>query len=592
MNLKRACRITVGPALVLAILFGGSAAVGEGHWRFEAKGGTTVLDSGPFGLDGTLNPRPFRVAEVPVDPVPQDDAVNGRSLDLGWLDGSSGGFFTVEDPTGQLTFGHRSFTIEAWVRLDHVSDAGSSNQRQWLCMKKPLPSADVELDYGFLVQAGTAGASGRELAFLYGDGEVSTTIVSSLEIADFDWHFVSIAYSLEDNALRFGVDGAFETVSLDKPGFALWLPVLNSGPLRVGGHQNAGGTNNQFLRGSIDELRISRGFLPVERLLDAAWPDCNGTGTPDASDVLDGTSEDCNGNFVPDECDLASGASLDCQGDGIPDECQLAVSPSYRWDDDRWEGWPGYSTTFSDGAYTGWLQNFTVTDGAGLITHVDMQVSELAVGGSMTLHIWSDPDGDGDPTDAQVLSSLPVQIDESMGYEFVRFDVPDVDVGPDGVSFFVGGVMHQPVSSALMIDFAPPHYFGVSWIVGRSTPIDPNDLSAEAVEFALIEASFPGNYVVRAVSDPGLGYADCNGNGVPDWCDIESGGSGDLDGNGVPDECECIGDIDGDGLVDAGDLAAVLGAWGACDGCAEDLDGSGVVNSSDLALILVAWGDC
>ena len=143
-----------------------------------------------------------------------------------------------------------------------------------------------------------------------------------------------------------------------------------------------------------------------------------------------------------------------------------------------------------------------------------------------------------------------------------------------------------------MIDFAPPHYFGVSWIVGRSTPIDPNDLSAEAVEFALIEASFPGNYVVRAVSDPGLGYADCNGNGVPDACDIDSGDSGDLDGNGVPDDCECVGDIDGDGVVDAGDLAAVLGAWGVCDGCAEDLDGSGVVGSSDLALILVGWGDC
>ena len=63
-------------------------------------------------------------------------------------------------------------------------------------------------------------------------------------------------------------------------------------------------------------------------------------------------------------------------------------------------------------------------------------------------------------------------------------------------------------------------------------------------------------------------------------------------GNGVPDECECIGDIDGDGVVDAGDLAAVLGAWGRCDGCAEDLDGSGVVGSSDLALILVAWGGC
>ena len=141
---------------------------------------------------------------------------------------------------------------------------------------------------------------------------------------DLDWHFVSLAYNLETKELRFGIDGLFETVPLDKPGFLLYLPVLNSGPLRVGAHQNASGTNNQFLRGSIDELRITRGWLPVDQLLDADWPDCNQNGMPDAMDLHAATSADCNSNFVPDECDVASGASADCQDDGIPDECQLA----------------------------------------------------------------------------------------------------------------------------------------------------------------------------------------------------------------------------------------------------------------------------
>lgn len=31
---------------------------------------------------------------------------------------------------------------------------------------------------------------------------------------------------------------------------------------------------------------------------------------------------------------------------------------------------------------------------------------------------------------------------------------------------------------------------------------------------------------------------DCNGNGVPDECDIADGTSDDLNGNGIPDECE------------------------------------------------------
>ena len=194
---------------------------------------------------------------------------------------------------------------------------------------------------------------------------------------------------------------------------------------------------------------------------------------PDAIDLQAATSADCNSNFVPDECDVASGASADCQDDGIPDECQLALAPSYRWDDERWEGWPGYSTTYSDGAYTGWLHSFTTTAERTNITHVDMQVSAFAVGENMLICVWSDPNGDGNPSDAQVLSSLLVQVDEAMAWEVVRFDVPDVDLEFDGVPFFVGGVMENPGVSALMIDFAHPMFMasvGLSVATRRLTP--------------------------------------------------------------------------------------------------------------------------
>jgi len=52
-------------------------------------------------------------------------------------------------------------------------------------------------------------------------------------------------------------------------------------------------------------------------------------------------------------------------------------------------------------------------------------------------------------------------------------------------------------------------------------------------------------------------------------------------------------DLDGDGAVGAGDLATLLGAWGACPGkgpCPADLDGDGAVGASDLAALLAAWG--
>jgi hypothetical protein len=51
-------------------------------------------------------------------------------------------------------------------------------------------------------------------------------------------------------------------------------------------------------------------------------------------------------------------------------------------------------------------------------------------------------------------------------------------------------------------------------------------------------------------------------------------------------------DLDGDGVVGAGDLSTLLSAWGASGGknMAADLDGDGVVGASDLAILLAAWG--
>jgi outer membrane protein assembly factor BamB len=52
----------------------------------------------------------------------------------------------------------------------------------------------------------------------------------------------------------------------------------------------------------------------------------------------------------------------------------------------------------------------------------------------------------------------------------------------------------------------------------------------------------------------------------------------------------CTGDLDGNGVVDAADLAALLSAWGGAG--AADLDGSGAVDAADLAALLSAWGGC
>ncbi len=48
-----------------------------------------------------------------------------------------------------------------------------------------------------------------------------------------------------------------------------------------------------------------------------------------------------------------------------------------------------------------------------------------------------------------------------------------------------------------------------------------------------------------------------------------------------------LGDLDGDNLVNASDLAILLGAWGTTG--PGDLDGNGVVDAADLGILLGAW---
>jgi hypothetical protein len=73
---------------------------------------------------------------------------------------------------------------------------------------------------------------------------------------------------------------------------------------------------------------------------------------------------------------------------------------------------------------------------------------------------------------------------------------------------------------------------------------------------------------------------------TPDWNNIDAPELEQL-GTSVPD---CLGDLNGDSVVGAADLAILLGGWNGA-GIA-DLDASGVVDAADLSLLLGAWGDC
>jgi uncharacterized membrane protein len=58
---------------------------------------------------------------------------------------------------------------------------------------------------------------------------------------------------------------------------------------------------------------------------------------------------------------------------------------------------------------------------------------------------------------------------------------------------------------------------------------------------------------------------------------------------------ECVGDLDLNGSVDAGDIGVMLLGFGPCelgDSCLGDLDRSGVVDAGDIGIILLDFGPC
>ncbi len=95
--------------------------------------------------------------------------------------------------------------------------------------------------------------------------------------------------------------------------------------------------------------------------------------------------------------------------------------------------------------------------------------------------------------------------------------------------------------------------------------------------------------VINAANGP-----DCNGNGLPDSCEIATGTSTDTNGNGIPDDCEgvpcppCAADFNQDDGVDDLDIAAFFAAFENGDTCA-DVNGDEGIDDLDIAVFFTTF---
>lgn len=106
--------------------------------------------------------------------------------------------------------------------------------------------------------------------------------------------------------------------------------------------------------------------------------------------------------------------------------------------------------------------------------------------------------------------------------------VPEVTVGQAGTVFFVGAYMATAEYPAALDRSVP---VGHAW-VAEGNNLD--NLAANSSLLSMDELGWGGVWLIRAQTVP----SDCNGNQIPDYCDIATGTSSDCNANGIPDECE------------------------------------------------------
>jgi hypothetical protein len=292
-------------------------------------------------------------------------------------------------------------------------------------------------------------------------------------------------------------------------------------------------------------------------------PDCAAPVPADCAASLD-----CNGNGVRDACEIESGASADCNGNGLPDECELGqVAIVYQHDD----GTPELSL---GGLAPGqiWLNHFTIAPDAQVITAIELVWGAGAEGMLGSVAIWSDPDGDGDPSDAALLRVVAdVPAAGAGSAQFMTVPLSPVFVGRPGEGFFVGAHMHKYTMPEEAwhpgaLDITAPSHMQSWWVAGD----DLADLGGNpAPPLQLDSAGFPGQWLVRARTSD-----------VPDQ-----------NGSEILDECEMAGDLNGDGVADVEDLITVVTNWGPCPAllCPGDANFDGIVAIDDLIVVLMQW---
>jgi hypothetical protein len=303
--------------------------------------------------------------------------------------------------------------------------------------------------------------------------------------------------------------------------------------------------------------------------------DCNVNGNADLCDLIQGLSNDCNQNDLPDECDVSIGGSQDCNANLVPDECEVALRILMSGDAsaafvESVKDLGHIVTRVTPGAFPQDLSAYDVVmltpGGVPGIQYLYAVIDDFVADGGGLIRI-QDPPGYALPF---LGSASP--LNDAVGWE-LRTDTQVIDpAGPLAIGL--------PASSTLsgysaIYTLKPDARTAIAWDDGQPMTVTYDYKGGKVVYFNDLWAAYPNLWegdtpyglvlmenAIKFAVTPAL---DCNRNGVPDDCDIDSGASEDCSDNGIPDECEP--DCNDNSAADSCDILA---------GTSDDEDGNGV----------------
>jgi hypothetical protein len=243
---------------------------------------------------------------------------------------------------------------------------------------------------------------------------------------------------------------------------------------------------------------------------------------------------DCNHDGIDDGIQIAIGSAKDCDGNGIPDSCDINEGRATDCDGDD------------------------VPDSCQLrpTTIASATLSPLQSGTTL-MHTFSDVK----PTGGPVVATINAQGDLSSALEYVTMKANGVTLGK---LWEVGGQDCAPLTTEFTI---PSEQFN-SILAGGSV-----------LQF---------QFVPSAQVTPG----QCATSYVKVTLEYQPKVPGDLDGSGIPDVCEAARfDLDGNRVIDFGDIALLMLDFGPCTNCPDDFDQNGRIDFGDVALLMLEFGN-